>query len=289
MPERALTPARRPALTAAIGAVVLTGLVFGNAQAAHAAPVESAPAAAVPGTPASTDVHEAAQRAWESATATVRAADVLTAEVTASALDLDDTAIDTDELAANAAWLAPEGVTPTPLLHEFTQRTLAERARLEARMADVRARLDAATQQRAAELAAAEAARLEAEQERIAAEQARVAAEEAAAALAAANTVDGARSTAAAMASSEYGWGSDQFSCLDSLWQRESGWNYEAYNASSGATGIPQALPGSKMASAGDDWETNAATQIAWGLGYISSVYGTPCSAWGHSQSVGWY
>jgi hypothetical protein len=74
-----------------------------------------------------------------------------------------------------------------------------------------------------------------------------------------------------------------------SLWSKESGWNYQAYNDSSGATGIPQALPGSKMASAGSDWQSSASTQIAWGLGYISSVYGTPCSAWGHSQSTNWY
>ena len=86
-----------------------------------------------------------------------------------------------------------------------------------------------------------------------------------------------------------YGWGDDQFGCLVSLWQKESGWNYQAYNRSSGAYGIPQALPGSKMGSAGADWQTNPATQIAWGLGYISGRYGTPCGAWGHSQSTGWY
>lgn len=88
---------------------------------------------------------------------------------------------------------------------------------------------------------------------------------------------------------SSYGWGMDQFSCLDALWQRESGWNHLAANPSSGAYGIPQALPGSKMASAGADWQTNPATQIAWGLGYIAGRYGSPCGAWGHSQSVGWY
>ena len=84
------------------------------------------------------------------------------------------------------------------------------------------------------------------------------------------------------------GW-SGQWTCLNSLWQRESGWNYQARNASSGAFGIPQALPGSKMASAGSDWATNPATQIRWGLSYIASTYGTPCGAWAHSQSHGWY
>ena len=73
-----------------------------------------------------------------------------------------------------------------------------------------------------------------------------------------------------------YGWSSSQFSCLVSLWNQESGWNVTASNPSSGAYGIPQALPGSKMASAGADWQTDAATQIRWGLGYIKADYGSP-------------
>ncbi|MGC5628574.1 G5 domain-containing protein [Georgenia sp. Z1344] len=96
------------------------------------------------------------------------------------------------------------------------------------------------------------------------------------------------RSIAQSMMASR-GWGGDQFSCLNSLWERESGWNHTAMNPSSGAYGIPQSLPGSKMASHGADWRTNPATQIAWGLDYIAGRYGTPCGAWGHSQSVGWY
>ena len=99
------------------------------------------------------------------------------------------------------------------------------------------------------------------------------------------NTVDGAKAAARDIASGQYGWGADQFSCLDSLWTKESGWNYQAYNASGGATGIPQALPGSKMASAGSDWQTNAATQIRWGLGYISSVCTAPPAARGGTPS----
>lgn len=85
------------------------------------------------------------------------------------------------------------------------------------------------------------------------------------------------------------GWGADQFACLDSLWQKESGWSVTADNPSSSAYGIPQALPGSKMSSAGADWQTNAATQITWGLGYISGRYGTPCAAWAHSQAKNFY
>jgi len=79
-----------------------------------------------------------------------------------------------------------------------------------------------------------------------------------------------------------------QFSCLDNIWSRESGWRTTAENAS-GAYGIPQALPGSKMASAGSDWQTNPATQITWGLGYIKGRYGTPCDAWSFWQANGWY
>jgi hypothetical protein len=79
-----------------------------------------------------------------------------------------------------------------------------------------------------------------------------------------------------------------QWSCLDSLWQQESGWQYDAENPS-GAYGIPQALPASKMASAGSDYLTDPDTQIRWGLGYISQVYGTPCAAWAHEVSYGWY
>lgn len=86
-----------------------------------------------------------------------------------------------------------------------------------------------------------------------------------------------------------YGFDDAQYNCLVALWSRESGWNTFAHNSSSGAYGIPQALPGEKMASAGADWATNPATQIAWGLGYITGRYGTPCGAWEHSELKGWY
>ncbi len=86
----------------------------------------------------------------------------------------------------------------------------------------------------------------------------------------------------------DYGFSTDQFGCLDDLWTEESGWRYNAENPS-GAYGIPQALPGSKMASAGPDWETDPTTQIKWGLGYIKEEYGTPCGAWAHEEAYGWY
>jgi hypothetical protein len=84
------------------------------------------------------------------------------------------------------------------------------------------------------------------------------------------------------------GW-TGQFFCLDALWERESGWNVYAENPSSGAYGIPQALNGWEMASAGPDWWSDAATQIRWGLDYIQGRYGSPCGAWDHEMASGWY
>ncbi len=82
-----------------------------------------------------------------------------------------------------------------------------------------------------------------------------------------------------------HGWAASEFGCLVSLWNRESGWNSHAANPS-GAYGIPQALPGSKM---GGDWQNDYKVQIRWGIGYIAARYGSPCGAWGHSQAVGSY
>lgn len=91
------------------------------------------------------------------------------------------------------------------------------------------------------------------------------------------------------MAADRYSWTGDQWLCLDELWKRESGWSHTSENVSSGAYGIPQALPGSKMAIYGADWQTNPATQITWGLAYIQGRYGTPCGAWSHFTSTNWY
>ncbi|HEV7173135.1 hypothetical protein [Pedococcus sp.] len=90
---------------------------------------------------------------------------------------------------------------------------------------------------------------------------------------------------------SEFGFDAGQFGCLDNLWNGESGWRFNASNGSSGAYGIPQSLPGSKMASAGSDWQSNPVTQIRWGLQYIKSSYGTPCNAWNtwEGRSPHWY
>ncbi len=136
----------------------------------------------------------------------------------------------------------------------------------------------------AAQAAAAEAARLEAERAAATERAARDAQREA--------VVAGARSdprAAAAALLADFGWNDSQFSCLDKLWTKESKWSYTATNRSSGAYGIPQALPGSKMGSVASDWRTNPVTQITWGLQYIQNIYGSPCSAWSHSVSSNWY
>ena len=102
--------------------------------------------------------------------------------------------------------------------------------------------------------------------------------------LAAQNPQVSARSQVAAR-----GWGAEQFSCLDSLWRKESGWKHTADNPTSSAFGIPQALPGSKMASAGSDWRTNPATQSIWAVGYMDDRYGSPCHAGGFKSANGWF
>jgi hypothetical protein len=86
-----------------------------------------------------------------------------------------------------------------------------------------------------------------------------------------------------------FGWSQRQFPYLNWLWNRESGWNKFAENLYSGAYGIPQALPGAKMASAGPNWRSSARTQIRWGLRYIRATYGSPRRAWAHEVADGWY
>jgi hypothetical protein len=100
---------------------------------------------------------------------------------------------------------------------------------------------------------------------------------------------DGARAVAREIAQSKYGWGSFQFACLNKLWTKESNWRYKARNKSSGAHGIPQALPATKMESIGTDWRTNPVTQISWGLRYIEVRYETPCKAYKKFQRSNWY
>jgi len=277
---RSAVTARRPILIFGATAAALLGITltvgFVSAPAAGAENAVSVSAVTqLAGPEPLAKVADQASTSLIAAHAAVDAAIDLSAQVVLSGLDLGDadTSIDTGELQHDINALDERAVMPAMLLTVLTADTEKKTAEIVAEIAALQTALTTAQEQKAA----ADAAKAAAEQ-----------AAAAAAALAAANTPDGARATARDLAASQYGWGDDQFQCLNSLWNKESSWNYQAYNPS-GATGIPQALPGSKMASSGSDWATNAATQIAWGLGYISSVYGTPCSAWGHSQATNWY
>ena len=104
-----------------------------------------------------------------------------------------------------------------------------------------------------------------------------------------ARTPDGAKQVAEIILTEEYGFGESQFACLDSLWTRESHWNYKAHNYRSGAHGIAQALPAEKMSVVGTDWRTNPVTQIRWGIRYITMRYDTPCKAWSFFKSRNYY
>jgi len=241
-------------------------------------------AASQPRTSSTSVVPAASELLAEGRTA-LAAATAATALVDVEGLDATALpAIRLGELQVALAAVQAQSQTPAPVTAATADLAQASSAQVRSDTAALRAATVTALEERAAAEAAAVAAA-----EAKAAEEAAIAAAAVAEALAESNTPDGAKATARAMAADQYGWGEGEFSCLASLWERESGWNYQAYNAGSGATGIPQSLPGDKMASAGADWQTNAATQIAWGLGYISDVYGSPCGAWGHSQATGWY
>jgi hypothetical protein len=242
-----------------------------------------------------------AREARTAADTALAAAATVTADIAASGLDIGepDTSIDTATLESAAQRLEDVHVLPAPLIPAVTEDVTALVASVDTRVSQLRGSLDGAIARKAEE-EAAEKARLEAEAAAAAAAATAAKASSGSGAarpsapLPAGGGGSGDNSPAGAQASARgmlgnYGWGEDQFGCLVSLWNKESGWNYQAHNSSSGAHGIPQALPGSKMASAGADWQTNAATQVAWGLGYISGRYGSPCNAWSHSQSVGWY
>ena len=99
----------------------------------------------------------------------------------------------------------------------------------------------------------------------------------------------GAKYVARTLMESEYSWGADQYTCLNRLWTKESHWNYKAHNYRSGAHGIAQALPASKMEVVGTDWRTNPVTQIRWGLRYIEARYSTPCKAWAKFKRSRYY
>ncbi|MFM8627240.1 MAG: transglycosylase SLT domain-containing protein [Candidatus Nanopelagicus sp.] len=104
-----------------------------------------------------------------------------------------------------------------------------------------------------------------------------------------ARQAEGAKSIAQELIATNYTWSAKQFTCLDQLWTKESNWNYKARNRVTGAHGIPQALPATKMEIVGTDWRTNPVTQITWGLKYIKERYNTPCAAWSKFKRSNWY
>ena len=147
------------------------------------------------------------------------------------------------------------------------------------------AQTDAVATARAAAAQAAELARLTVERQatdRVARDAQRQAV--------VANAQQDPRSVARSMLGT-FGWSDSQWGCLEQLWTGESGWNYQAANASSDAYGIPQALPGSKMGTVAADYRTNPVTQITWGMQYVKASYGSPCAALGswNSRSPHWY
>ena len=105
----------------------------------------------------------------------------------------------------------------------------------------------------------------------------------------AARTIIGAKKVAKAIALTEYAWGEDQYLCLNRLWTKESHWNYKARNKRTGAHGIPQAYPASRMDVVSTDWRTNPVTQIRWGLRYIEARYENPCKAWAKFKRSNYY
>ncbi len=250
------------------------------AAARHAAPPEAVPTTRPgPSHPSPTRPRHAAPRHARRAGGVVRRALLASGAAGAVALPVV-AAVLTQSSTGAAASPRPFSVETGTRVVDFSARLAAYEARTNA---DVGVQMAAAAAQLVAEQAAAAAAL--AAQQRAAEEQA------------AADRASRSRQVAAENADpraiaqellAARGW-SGQFSCLDRLWTKESGWNVHADNPSSDAYGIPQSLPGSKMASAGADWQTSARTQITWGLTYIASSYGSPCAAWGHSQSSNWY
>ena len=218
------------------------------------------------------------------------------AAVSAGAADSRVLVADQHQVAARAA----HGATMSETMSEEQRMILTTRARYvraerqreyQAALARAAAARKAAAAKAAAARAAARAAAARAVARAAAARQAaaKAAAKQQAAQQQAASTPSGSPQQIAEQMLSQFGWSSGQFSCLQPLWAHESGWNPYAQNPSSGAYGIPQALPGSKMASVGGDWQSNPATQIRWGLSYIQGNYGSPCGAWAHEQADGWY
>ncbi len=284
----------------ALAVVFAAALIVAPTSTAAWAATEPAPSdQSTPPLPASVEIPDAtlseisanADAALAAAQQVRTDAETANAAVTASGLDVSGpAAVELGGLDAAVDRLNDHALTPVVVVPQMTADLLSTTTQVRAAVTDLTTRLAAAQEAAAAAQRAAEeaAAAQRAADEAAAAAAARKSAVSVAAA-SGDNSPGAAQAAAQQIAASEYGWGDDQFSCLVSLWNRESGWNFASYNSSSGATGIPQALPGNKMASAGADWQTNAVTQVRWGLSYINGSYGSPCAAWDHSEARGWY
>ena len=258
------------AIGVAIGLVALTGVTSAMPAVAATQSLATQVIAAAPeGSPAETllEIAEDAQSTRDAARAALIEAAAVTADIAASGLDVGaaNTVVDTTDLRARLDRMSGVDLVPALLVPGLSEDTATETRRVVARATDLRGKLEAAQAQKAAEEAAAAAAAAAQKAAEEAAAEAQRQAEAAAAALAAANTPEGAKVIAQQMASASYGWGqiSSRASCRCGT---RSPAGTTRPTTPSGATGIPQALPGSKMASAGSDWQTNATTQIAWGL-----------------------
>jgi hypothetical protein len=220
----------------------------------------------------------------------------------ASVMGLSSPAVEDVAIAvpAGSKMVQAPSVTAIPLDRAEADREL-QLATLRARKADAaamaaeRARVAAAKQaNRRAKILAVRTEAISSQHGKLRAAAKKAAAEKAALKRALANrgyepgTTDP-REIARQILKNKFGYGGDQFDCFNNIIIRESMWRVTATNPSSGAYGIPQALPGSKMAKAGSDWRTNPATQIIWAVGYMEDRYGSPCAAWSFKRAHGWY
>ncbi|SOD62184.1 Transglycosylase SLT domain-containing protein [Streptomyces zhaozhouensis] len=204
--------------------------------------------------------------------------------------DQQSPAGDIEVAAADATLLAEIPAGTNAQLHTASLNQQAESQSTAAEAEVVRAAQEAArvaAAESAQERRAAAEREAQEEAEREAAEQAAAEAEAASAAVSA--PAQSSYSKADIQALARQIVGADQFQCFSNIVDHESGWDHTATNPSSGAYGLMQALPGSKMASAGSDWQTNPATQIQWGVNYMESRYGSPCGAWEFWQANNWY
>ena len=200
------------------------------------------------------------------------------------------TTVGSDFASASAVEAAPQAYSPEAVENAGVAADSQARVKAEEVRSETAAAAEA--ERRAADAARAAGEARKAEEAR-AAEAARKAEEarKAEQARAAAQPVDdpaGAKAYAASRLAA-YGWGQDQMSALEILWTKESGWRTTATNPSSGAYGIVQSLPATKMATVGADWRTNYRTQIEWGLNYIKERYGSPANALGFHYANNWY